>query len=86
MRLLLSFSQEGKTASETASLLGTCLGQFASTGFREKQRDISALFLSGQSLSGVSGGRGRTIGKGCFYAASGIMGSPLLQFAWLCRK
>ncbi|MEQ2307797.1 hypothetical protein AMECASPLE_021876 [Ameca splendens] len=29
-----------------------------------QQRDISALFLSGQSLSGVPGGRGRTIGKG----------------------
>ncbi|MEQ2303626.1 hypothetical protein AMECASPLE_018917 [Ameca splendens] len=24
--------------------------------------------------------------RGCFHAASGIMGSPQLQFAWLCRK
>ncbi|MEQ2300444.1 hypothetical protein AMECASPLE_025501, partial [Ameca splendens] len=48
---------------ETASLLGTSLGQFASAGLREKQRDISVLFLFGQSLSGVPGGRDRTIGK-----------------------
>ncbi|MEQ2293366.1 hypothetical protein AMECASPLE_032588 [Ameca splendens] len=67
MRLLLSFSQAGKTASEIASLLGTSLGQFASAGLREKQRDISALFLSGQSLSlpPPSSVVGRSWGGGC---------------------
>ncbi|MED6250305.1 hypothetical protein ATANTOWER_029070 [Ataeniobius toweri] len=57
-----------------------------------QQRDISALFLSGQSLSGVPGGRDRTIGKGgafmqpvaswevrC-YSLLGCAGSRLMQF------
>ncbi|MED6240031.1 hypothetical protein ATANTOWER_015019 [Ataeniobius toweri] len=48
---------------ETASLLGTSLGQFASAGLREKQRDISALPLWPVSQRSP-GGRDRTIGKG----------------------
>ncbi|MEQ2284494.1 hypothetical protein AMECASPLE_022164 [Ameca splendens] len=105
MRLLLSFSQAGKTASlgfvETASLLGTSLGQFASAGLREKDRmtpldpveelmsvcqqsDISALSPPIPMITGVE--EVGPLERGCFYAASGIMGSLPLQFDWLCRK
>ncbi|MED6240814.1 hypothetical protein ATANTOWER_028612 [Ataeniobius toweri] len=30
--------------------------------------------------------RDRLVGEGCSYTDSGIMGTPLLQFAWLCWK
>ncbi|MEQ2282873.1 hypothetical protein AMECASPLE_005202 [Ameca splendens] len=69
---------------ERASLLGTSLGQFASADLREKQRDISTLSPPTLMITGVE--EVGTLERGCFYAASGIMGSPLLQFAWLCRK
>ncbi|MED6243405.1 hypothetical protein ATANTOWER_019694 [Ataeniobius toweri] len=47
---------------ETVSLLGTSLGQFASAGLRENQRDISALVSS--YPDDHRRGRDQTIGNG----------------------
>ncbi|MED6232777.1 hypothetical protein ATANTOWER_002326 [Ataeniobius toweri] len=49
-----------------------------------QQRDISALSPPIPMITGVE--EVGPLERGCFYAASGIMGSPLLQFAWLCWK
>ncbi|MEQ2305425.1 hypothetical protein AMECASPLE_037691, partial [Ameca splendens] len=72
---------------ETASLLGTSLGQFASVGLREKQRDISALSHRSRSRKEEQWKRSDHWKGGYFYTASGIMGSPLLPpIPKLCRK
>ncbi|MEQ2253308.1 hypothetical protein ILYODFUR_030752, partial [Ilyodon furcidens] len=57
---------------------GNSLGQFASAGLREKQRDISALPLRSRSRKEEQWKRSDHWKGGCFYTASGIMGSPLL--------
>ncbi|MED6272408.1 hypothetical protein CHARACLAT_030008 [Characodon lateralis] len=72
---------------ETASLLGTSLGQFASAGLREKQRDISALGLR-PVFQRSPGGRDRAIGKGGAFiqpvASWEVRCYP--QFLKLCRN
>ncbi|MEQ2244870.1 hypothetical protein ILYODFUR_021594 [Ilyodon furcidens] len=73
MRLLLSFLQTRLV--ETASLLGTLEHSLLLQASERKQRDISALASPIPMITDVE-----EIGpleRGCFYTASGIMGSPL---------
>ncbi|MED6247135.1 hypothetical protein ATANTOWER_031534 [Ataeniobius toweri] len=89
MRLLLSSSQTGKTAPlgfvETASLLATSLEHSLLLQASERNKETLACCASPIPMI-TSVEEIGPLERWGFYTASGIMGNPLLQFAWLCRN